>query len=265
MIPLLERDTDVDFLEHCLAFPRLGEWPEGHFRPAREIDMTNDRAYFGEPGTGIPLLEGKNLAPYRLAETPRRFDLAPARYRSLAAPRIAWRAVADRAMRRRLLAAWVPPDVALGNSLIYTAAQGEAGRRRLLWLLAWMNSRIAEAQLRLWCANNNINIFHIRICRVPPLRESALHRRILHLATRLLDDRAAADLGVPPLGRSAGEDSSPPHRPVETGDANRWAALVDHLDRAWRQVYGLAETTWEESVLARTASVADWLVRAARA
>jgi Alw26I/Eco31I/Esp3I family type II restriction m6 adenine DNA methyltransferase len=225
MIPLVERSEDVALIEHCLEFPALLDWPEPAFRPRREIDMTLDRRHFGAVGTGVPLLEGKHLAPYDLEAGAHRFEVPTQVAPFSDTMRIAWRAVADRAMKRRLIAARVPLGVGLGNSLIFSTFETS---EELLWMLAWMNSRIADAQLRLWCANNNINIFHIRACRVPCLERCGQANEIIRLAAQL-DEETVPE-----------------------------PALVDRLDALWREIYRIPERIWVPSVLDRTTAVTAW-------
>lgn len=247
-IPLVDCPEDVAFLDACARHPALSEWTAPPFAPGREVDMTNDRARFREAGTSgdaVPLLEGKQLAPFRLDVAARRFDLAGPHALS-ARPRIAWRAVADRAMARRLIASWVPPGVALGNSLVYADADPdpeERGVTSLLWLLGWMSSRVADAQLRLWCSNNNINIFHVRACRVP---EPATGTAIPDLVRGLLAYRNPDATWLPAGPRAAIAG------PAEVRDA------VDALDAAWRALYDLPEAVWQRSVCARTAAISQW-------
>ena len=246
MIPLVDNETDVALLKRCLSFPRLGEWPETDFRPRREIDMTNDRQHFLPRGQGLPLLEGKHISPFAAAIEDRRWDVTPSAARSSQWRRIAWRAVADRAMHRRLFAAWVPQNVGLGNSLIYTG-QTDASPEGLLWLLAWMNSRVAEAQLRLWCANNNINIFHVKVCRVPRFDQGHPdHRRLVELANELV--LWGTQGTIDPLGTNNGE-------PISSQQAD---AYTDELDRLWQSVYDIDDTVWKQAVLRRTRPVSDW-------
>jgi hypothetical protein len=246
-IPLVDCPEDVAFLDACARFPSLAEWSASPFAPGREVDMTNDRARFrpaasAAPGA-VPLLEGKQLAPFQLDLAGRRFDLAGPHALS-DRPRIAWRAVADRAMARRLVATWVPRGVALGNSLIYASADpDEHGATSLLWLLGWMSSRIADAQLRLWCSNNNINIFHVRACRVP---EPATGTAIPELVRGLLAYRNPGAAWLP--AGVAVSLSSPGHA--------REAVVA--LDESWRALYDLPDVVWERSVIARTAPISRW-------
>ena len=128
-------------------------------------------------------------------------------------------------MTRRLVAARVPQNVALGNSLIFSTFQSE---NELLWMLAWMNSRIAEAQLRLWCSNNNINIFHIRTCRVPQMADYTDADDVVRLAATL--------------------DGAPTIDPD----------TVEELEAHWRNAYQIPRRIWERSVVNRTAPVSLW-------
>ena len=252
MIPLVDSKADLAFLERCLDFPRLDDWPRSAFHPRREIDMTNDRRHFVPVGESVPLIEGKHLSPFSVAVDQRRWDVAAKAAHSADWTRIAWRAVADRAMHRRLIAAWVPEGVGLGNSLIYSGAL-HADPEPLLWLLAWMNSRVAEAQLRLWCSNNNINIFHLKVCRAPRYdRDNRDHRNLVEATNDLVSwgTRGA----IKPL---------PPSRRELLSDDNA-RALIDELDETWRLIYGFDDVVWEQAALNRTNPVSGWFDLPAR-
>jgi hypothetical protein len=225
----------------------LGDWPEARFKPRRELDMTNDRRAFLRPGAGVPVLEGKHLSPWGLEAAGRRFDVAPGAVTLERAPRVAWRAVADRAMRRRLVAAWVPEGVALGNSLIYSRAGGASGLDDLLWLLAWMNGRVAEAQLRLWCANNNINMFHLLACRLPLPEQCPEAPALLGLA-------AALTLQAWPGGEAPGGLRA---RACSLAEVGGVLGAERRLDTLWRRVYGLSEALFERTVVQRTAAALE--------
>jgi len=232
MLPLVDAVDDLAFLSACAEHPALGEWPEERFKPRREVDMTNDRGAFRPVSEGVPLLEGKHLAPFNLDPALRQRDVAPDAWRHRSGPRVCWRAVADRAMRRRLIAALAPDGVALGNSLIYSGATSPDADDDLFWLLAFLNSRVAEAQLRLWCSNNNINVFHLRACRAPLRDASAEARRMVALAREASAARSASE------------------------------RLADELDALWRHWFTMDDTVWARSVLERTQSVASWSLQA---
>lgn len=241
MVPLVGGPCDVELLESLSRHPLLGEWPKTEFDPRREFDMTNDRADFVPPTHGSPLLEGKHLSPFRIHPGERRFDVS-AEIAVSVGPRVAWRAVADRAMRRRLVAAWLPGGIAAGNSLI---CAGSANPDVLLYLLAWLNSNVSEAQLKLWSANNNINLFHIRACRVPRLDDSPESQELIRLAGLLV--------------RWASPDQQAPAETKETlDDAQAARCALAQIDELWRVRYEIEEELWQDSVLARTEPVSVW-------
>lgn len=247
MIPLVDCPTDLELAEACLQFPRLEEWPKSLFQPKREVDMTNDRGAFSALGTGIPLLEGKLLKPFDIAVSKRRFDVPPQTAPARNTWRIAWRSVADRAMRRRLIAAWMPDDVALGNSLIFSGIDDPSDVTSLLWILGWMNSRIADAQLRLWCSNNNINIFHILSCRVPMPSDVNDAVVVVGVAAGLTCFRAS--YGVPGQVAALAE-------PIVS--KKQFVDAIATLDAYWKRVYGLSDAVWQQTVEARTVGVDCW-------
>ncbi|MBN1944060.1 MAG: hypothetical protein JW797_00235 [Bradymonadales bacterium] len=196
----------------------------------------------------VPLLEGKHLAPYRLLPHRWRYRVPRSAARYVDCHRIAWRAVADRAMRRRLVAAWVPPGVALGNSLQFTLGQAEDGMDHLLWLLAWMNSRMAEAQLAWWCTTNNINGFHLLTCRLPLFLPTRENREVVGWAAGLT--ALGAERSTLPSALLA--------RANRIRSAKERREAIEAIDQFFRRLYKLDETTWGRLVLDRTASVESW-------
>ncbi len=241
MVPLGSDKGDVELLEHLSQHPLLGEWPKTEFDPRREFDMTNDRPDFVPPSEGSPLLEGKHISPFRIHPAERRFDVKEG-IAVPTGPRVGWRAVADRAMRRRLVAAWLPGGVGAGNSLICAqSAQPEV----LLYLLAWLNSSVSEAQLKLWSANNNINLFHIRACRVPRFDGSRESKELVLLSRRLVK-WAAPDMTV---GIEA---------PGALLDANGARDALRAIDDLWRARYQITDELWRDNVLAKAESVSVW-------
>jgi hypothetical protein len=96
-------------------FPPIGD---GHWRArfGRELNATDDRAHFGPPGGGLPIVEGKHVEPFRvqirsatasISRAAARKLLDPGRYER---PRLAYRDVASATNRLTLIAAVLPAN-----------------------------------------------------------------------------------------------------------------------------------------------------------
>lgn len=114
-IPDLRSPMDVAIVERTASlFPRLGSAEGWAARFGRELNATDDRACFRAPGSGLPVIEGKQIAPFHV-------DVAAARHavaatearrrlgaRRVDRPRLAYRDVASATNRLTLIAALLP-------------------------------------------------------------------------------------------------------------------------------------------------------------
>jgi hypothetical protein len=115
-IPHLRGSVDVAILERAVAlFPPLGSDAGWRARFGRELNATEDRAHFGPPGRGLPVVEGKLVQPFSVDLAGARFGIARQTARRLLAParyqrrRLAYRDVAGSTNRLTLIAALLPP------------------------------------------------------------------------------------------------------------------------------------------------------------
>jgi hypothetical protein len=114
-IPDLRGPVDVAILERAAAlFPPLGSHDGWNARFGRELNATDDREHFGPPGRGLPVVEGKQIDPFRVDLRSARFGLAPAAAKRLlqsarySQRRLAYRDVASATNRLTLIAAILP-------------------------------------------------------------------------------------------------------------------------------------------------------------
>jgi hypothetical protein len=114
-IPDLRSPLDVTILERAAAlFPPLGSAEGWNARFGRELNVTDDREHFGPPGRGLPVVEGKQVEPFRANLRAVRFSLSAAAARRLLDParygrrRLAYRDVASATNRLTLIAALLP-------------------------------------------------------------------------------------------------------------------------------------------------------------
>jgi hypothetical protein len=116
-IPDFRSATDVAIAERAAAmFPPMGDERSWSASFGRELNATDDRAHFGGPGSGLPIVEGKHVEPFRvhtrlatasISPTKARMLLDPRRYER---PRLGYRDVASSTNRLTLIAAVLPAN-----------------------------------------------------------------------------------------------------------------------------------------------------------
>ena len=114
-IPDFRTATDVAIAERAAAlFPPLGSERGWSARFGRELNATDDRAHFGRPGAGLPIVEGKHVEPFRVQLQSASNSISRASARALLdpprheRPRLAYRDVASATNRLTLIAAILP-------------------------------------------------------------------------------------------------------------------------------------------------------------
>jgi hypothetical protein len=116
VIPDIRAPIDLTIVERALSlFPQLGSDSGWRARFGRELNASDDRAYFTSPGAGLPVVEGKQIEPFRVHVESTRFGITArnagrlldaGRYER---PRLAYRDVASATNRLTLIAAILPP------------------------------------------------------------------------------------------------------------------------------------------------------------
>jgi hypothetical protein len=114
-IPEIRTPIDLSIVERAVSlFHSLGSDAGWRARFGRELNATDDREHFRPPGSGVPVVEGKQIEPFRADLRSVRYSvgvqnvrrlLDPARY---GRPRLAYRDVASATNRRTLIAAVLP-------------------------------------------------------------------------------------------------------------------------------------------------------------
>ena len=186
-IPDLRRDGDLALLEHLAgAHPRLGSAEGWRLQFGRELNATEDRRHFGV--TGMPVVEGKQIAPFvvdaraadaRLDEA-RAVRLLPDR--PFEYPRLAYRDVSAATNKLSFIAAIIPSGVVTTHSLFCV-------KRRLApmqqhFLCGLFNSFVLNAVVRL-LMGSHVTTSLVEGLPVPVWRASREQRRIAHLAAKL--------------------------------------------------------------------------------
>jgi hypothetical protein len=114
-IPWVQTKSDVAILERATAlFPPLGGPGGWNAQFGRELNATEDRHAFHRPGTGMPVVEGKQIQPFRVDLALSRHGIRPQdaalklRDGRHLRPRLAYRDVASATNRLTLIAALLP-------------------------------------------------------------------------------------------------------------------------------------------------------------
>jgi hypothetical protein len=115
-IPDLRRPIDLAIAERAaMLFPPLGDERGWGGRFGRELNATDDRTYFRAAGSGQPIVEGKQIEPFRVNLAAARCSIRARDAERLLASRhqrarLAYRDVAGATNRVTLIAAVLPPD-----------------------------------------------------------------------------------------------------------------------------------------------------------
>jgi hypothetical protein len=154
-VPDVRCGRDVDIL-HAIAFtiPTLGD-PAGwrvHF--GRELNATDDRRHFLPDGDGLPVVEGKHLAPFSVDIARARWRIAPEvaaglldPTRTFARPRLGYREVASATNRLTLIAAIVPADTVTTHTVF--CLKDQLDDESQWYLCGLLNSYVANYLVRL--------------------------------------------------------------------------------------------------------------------
>jgi hypothetical protein len=153
-IPELRSSRDLELVERIsIAHRALGD-PEGWgVSFGRELNATDDRRYFRSDGSGLPVLEGKHLLPFRVNVASSHVSLLPANAArllpnlSFRTPRLAYRDVASSTNRLTLIAAIVPAGVVTTHTLFCVKGQLDADVQ--YFLCAIFNSFVANYLVRM--------------------------------------------------------------------------------------------------------------------
>jgi hypothetical protein len=122
-LPDLRRPADLAIAERVAAlFPALGDERGWFARFGRELNVTDDRKYFSATASGLPVVEGKHVEPFRANVAATRWSIGARdadrllgrRHRQ---PRVCYRDVASATNRMTLIAAVLPPGCVSTHTL----------------------------------------------------------------------------------------------------------------------------------------------------
>src|SRR5260221_3721554 len=153
-IPALRDSIDLAIVERAASlFPPLGAARGWAARFGRELNATDDRGAFRDPGRGLPVVEGKHLAPFRAALEAARHSIRAEDARRLLPsspherPRLAYRDVASATNRTTLIAAMLPAQCVSTHTLF--CLRSRLSLRSQYFLCALFNSFVVNFLVRL--------------------------------------------------------------------------------------------------------------------
>ena len=191
-IPEVATGMDLRIIEKIsAAHPWLSSADGWHAHFGRELNATDDRGAF-RPTTGArdarPVLEGKQMGPFRVAIDQSTVELRPdatLTRRVPRRPRLAYRDVASATNRLTLIAAIVPARAVTTHTLFCLRDSFAHGRQ--LTLCALLNSFVANYLVRLR-VHTHVTASIMARLPVPVVAEgSAIEERLRELAHRLCE------------------------------------------------------------------------------
>lgn len=190
-IPQLGGAIDVQIFERTAARIAPLSAAEGwHARFGRELNASDDREHFVAPGRGIPVLEGKQLEPFRVNVDAARHAIratVAARLlsgsRTFGRPRLAYRDVASATNRLTLIAAIVPANAVTTHTLFCLKTPLTADQQ---WFLCGVfNSFVANYLVRPQVSTHVAAAIVERLPVPRPPQDAESFRSVVALARRL--------------------------------------------------------------------------------
>ncbi len=197
-MPELPGATDLRIVEKISALhPWLSSADGWHAHFSRELNASDDRGSF-VPATGSrasrPVLEGKQIAPFRVALDRSTRELSAAAAFATRVPRrarLAYRDVASATNRLTLIAAIVPARAVTTHTLF--CLRTPISRERQLVLCALLNSFVANYLVRLR-VNTHVTVGIMSRLPVPVVADDdVIAARLAALARALSESTAAVE------------------------------------------------------------------------
>jgi hypothetical protein len=197
-VPDVSSPRDLQIIERISAtVPRLGQ-PEGwHVRFGRELNASDDRKSFTSYTGAIdarPVVEGKQIEPFRVTLDACRQQLKPGAARQVDVPRrarLAYRDVASATNRLTLIAAIVPPRAVTTHTLFCLKTRLPQSEQAVLCAL--LNSFVANYLIRMR-VNTHVTVGLTARLPVPVIREAhPLFDRLRALSDALTKSSSAVE------------------------------------------------------------------------
>ena len=190
-VPDVRSARDVDIL-HAIAFttPTLGDPAGWHIHFGRELNATDDRRHFLPDGDGLPVVEGKHVAPFSVDIARARWRIAPEvaaglldPARTFARPRLGYREVASATNRLTLIAAIVPADTVTTHTVF--CLKDQLDDEAQWYLCGMLNSYVANYLVRLRVSTHVSSGIIDRLPVPLPRRDEPRFREIAGLSRSL--------------------------------------------------------------------------------
>jgi hypothetical protein len=195
--PDLRSPVDLVILERISALtPMLASTDGWNVTFGRELNASDDRGLFvpfqRDAGGGRPVLEGKQIEPFRVSRDSCRYQLRDdVISRVTRKPRLAYRDVASATNRLTLIAAVVPADAVTTHTLFCLKTALPMDTQHVLCAL--LNSFVANYLIRLR-VNTHVTASLMARLRVPLVtRDTPLHDRLSVLARTLMHSPGSAE------------------------------------------------------------------------
>jgi hypothetical protein len=199
-IPDVRSRRDLDLL-HTIAFniAAIGGQDGWNLHFGRELNASDDRRYFDEDSSGMPVVEGKQISPFHVDTHSARFRIAARTAARLVDPartfrraRLAYREVASATNRLTLIAAIVPSGTITTHTVF--CLKESIDDESQLFVCGMLNSFVANYLIRLRVSTHVTAGIIDRLPVPRPLRNDAGFREIVALSRALFrtpSDRAA--------------------------------------------------------------------------
>ena len=198
-VPELGTPLDLDLLTKVSFTIPASSDSEGwgiHF--GRELNATEDRPHFRRDGHGLPVLEGKQIHPFRVDTTIGRFTIperiaadllnADSTFRR---PRLAYRDVASATNRMTLIAAIVPAGTVTTHTIFCLKESLDEDAQR--FLCGVFNSYVANYLVRMRVRTHVSATILARLPVPKPSRGNPLFERVGRLSGTISKERHSED------------------------------------------------------------------------
>jgi hypothetical protein len=152
-VPDLRGPLDLSIAEHAAArFAPLGSRGGWQVRFGRELNLTEDRPSLSTPGRGLPVVEGRQIEPFRVRLDGSRFSLSEQLARRLLGhrherPRVGYRDVASATNRLTLIAGVLPAGCVSTHTVF--CLRTPLGARAQYFLCGLFNSFVVNYLVRM--------------------------------------------------------------------------------------------------------------------
>jgi hypothetical protein len=204
-IPDIRAPIDVElFTRIAFTVPALGDGDGWNVRFGRELNASDDRRHFHRASSdksGLPIIEGKHIAPFTIDVTSaeQRIAIRTAATlvdadRSFRRTRLAYRDVASPTNRLTLIAALVPRGVLTTHTLFCLKSPLDEDSQH--YLCAMFNSFVANFLVRSRVGTHVTTAIIERLPVPKPACDSVEFKEVVRLTKQIMTDRSTARVGA---------------------------------------------------------------------